>query len=49
MVETVAFQKANVMSPQEVAEAGHEAAMKGERIIIPGAMNKVMITSRRII
>src|ERR1700712_2637620 len=49
LVETTAFQKANVMSPQEVAKVGHEAAMKGERVIIPGALNKVMITSRRLI
>lgn len=49
MVETAAFQKANVMAPQDVAKAAHEAAMKGERVIIPGAMNKVMITSRRLI
>lgn len=49
MVDTVAFQKANVMSPQEVAKAAHAAAMKGDRVVIPGAMNKVMITSRRLI
>jgi hypothetical protein len=49
LVETTAFQKANIMSPQEVAKAGHQAAMKGERVIIPGALNKVMITSRRLL
>lgn len=49
MVETAAFQKANVMSPQEVAKIAHTAAMKGERVVIPGGMNKVMLTSRRLI
>jgi short-subunit dehydrogenase len=49
MVDTMVFQKANVMPPQEVAKIAHEAAMKGERVIIPGAMNKVMVTSRRLI
>lgn len=48
MVETAAFQKANVMAPQEVARAAHAAAMKGERVVIPGGLNKAMIFSRRL-
>jgi len=48
MVETAAFQKANVMAPQEVAVAAHAATMKGERVIIPGGINKAMIFSRRL-
>jgi short-subunit dehydrogenase len=48
MVETAAFQKANVMAPQEVAQAAHAATMKGERVIIPGGMNKAMIFARRL-
>ena len=47
MVETVAFQKANVMPPQEVAKIAYEALMRGERVVIPGGMNKAMIFSRR--
>jgi short-subunit dehydrogenase len=36
------------MGPQEVAEAGYEALMKGERILVPGAMNKAMVVGRRM-
>jgi ferritin-like metal-binding protein YciE len=49
MVETRAFQKANVMAPQEVAEAGYAALMRGEREIVPGAINKVSVFSRRLL
>jgi short-subunit dehydrogenase/ferritin-like metal-binding protein YciE len=48
MVETRAFQKANVMAPQEVARAGFDAAMKGERVVVPGGMNKAMVFARRL-
>jgi uncharacterized protein len=47
MVQTKAFQKNKVMSPQDVAEKGYEAVMKGERIVVPGALNKAMVFSRR--
>ncbi|MDT0651546.1 SDR family NAD(P)-dependent oxidoreductase [Autumnicola edwardsiae] len=36
-------------SPHKVAEEGYEALMKGERIHIPGASNKVMTFTRRVI
>lgn len=49
MVDTNAFQKANVMAPQEVAEAGYKAVIAGERIIVPGAVNKAMVFSRRFL
>ena len=49
MVDTRAFQKANVMPPQEVAEAGYKALMNGDRIIVPGAANKALIFSRRFL
>jgi uncharacterized protein len=49
MVDTKAFQKAKVMAPQEVAEAGYEALMKGERSVIPGAMNQALVFSRRFL
>lgn len=48
MVDTPAFQKANLMAPQSVAEAAYAALMKGERVIVPGAMNKMMVAGRRI-
>jgi short-subunit dehydrogenase len=36
------------MAPQPVAEAAYAALMKGERVIVPGAMNKMMIAGRRV-
>lgn len=48
MIDTNAFQKANLMAPQPVAEAAYRALMAGERIIVPGAMNKTMVASRRL-
>lgn len=44
-----AFQSGNVMAPQEVAKAGYAACMAGERVIVPGAMNKAMVFSRRLL
>lgn len=38
-----------VMDPQKVAQYGYEALMDGERVAIPGASNKVMVFSRRVI
>jgi uncharacterized protein len=49
MVDTPAFQKAHVMGPQPVAEAAYAALMRGDRIIVPGAANKTMVASRRIL
>jgi short-subunit dehydrogenase len=37
-----------MMSAGEVAKAGHDALMKGDRVIIPGAMNKIMTFTRRV-
>lgn len=48
MVDTTIFQKGNVMGPQEVAEAGYEALMKGERVVVPGGMNKALVMGRRM-
>lgn len=49
LVDSPAFQKANVMGPQPVAEAAYEALMNGERVIVPGTMNKVMVAGRRLL
>lgn len=43
------FQSGNVMAPQDVAQAGYAACMAGERVIVPGAMNKAMVFSRRLL
>jgi len=49
MVDTRAFQKANLMAPQPVAEAGYKSLMDGDRIVVPGAANKAMVFSRRFL
>ena len=49
MVNTRAFQKANLMPPQPVAEAGYKGLMSSDRIVVPGAMNKAMVFSRRFL
>ncbi|HYF36018.1 MAG TPA: SDR family oxidoreductase, partial [Prosthecobacter sp.] len=48
MMETRAFQKGHVMAPQEVAQMGYEATMKGQRVIVTGAVNKAMVFSRHL-
>lgn len=42
-------QSSNVMSPQDVAKEGYEALMKEELFVIPGAANKAMVATRRIL
>ena len=49
MVQTKAFQKNKVMPPQVVAASGYEAVMRGDRVFVPGAMNKTLVFSRRFI
>lgn len=48
MIDSPAFQRANVMAPQPVAEAAYAGVMKGDRVVVPGAMNKVMVAGRRL-
>lgn len=48
MMDTKAFQQGHVMAPQEVARMGYEATMKGERVIVTGAVNKAMVFSRHL-
>lgn len=49
MIDTGAFQKAWVMAPQDVAAAAYAGLMAGDRIVVPGAINKAMVFSRRIL
>lgn len=37
-----------LMEPAKVADAAYEATMNGERVIIPGVGNKVMVFTRRL-
>jgi hypothetical protein len=47
MVDTKAFQKGPVMAPQEVAELGYKALMRGDRTVVAGGANKAMVFARR--
>jgi uncharacterized protein len=49
MLGTRAFQQAQLMAPQEVARAGYEALMAGDRIVVPGAANKALVFARRFL
>lgn len=49
MTDVVAFQKGNLMAPQEVAKAGYEGVMDREMIVIPGAINKTLVGARRVL
>jgi short-subunit dehydrogenase len=48
MVNTMVFQKGNVMAPQDVAEAAYKALMNGDRVVITGGVNKAVIYSRHL-
>ena len=43
------FQKVNLMAPQDVAKAGYEGLMAGERVVVPGVANKIIVFSRRLL
>ncbi|MFL6543384.1 MAG: SDR family NAD(P)-dependent oxidoreductase [Chthoniobacterales bacterium] len=47
MTETRAMQHA--MPPQEVAKIGYKAVMERERVVVAGAMNKMLVGARRIL
>lgn len=49
MVDTHAFQDAKVMAPQDVASAAYTALMDGKRVVVPGAINKGLVFSRRLL
>ncbi len=49
MVDTRVFQEGPVMAPQEIAATAYNALMEGERMIVPGALNKIMVFGRRIL
>ena len=49
MIDTKAFQKSQVAAPQEVAAKGYDALMRGDRVFVPGGMNKLMVFLRRLL
>lgn len=49
MVDTHMFQDTWVMAPQEVAVTAYTALMDGERMIVPGALNKALAVGARLL
>jgi short-subunit dehydrogenase len=49
LVDTTAFQKTQVMAPQDVAKGGFDALMRGDRVYVAGGMNKAMVFGRRLL
>jgi short-subunit dehydrogenase len=47
MEQTRVFQEGSVMAPREVAEKGYAALMRGDRVYVPGVLNKTLVFSRR--
>jgi len=45
---TSLFTKVGVAKADEVAKYGYDAMMRGERVVIPGMRNKIMIQSERL-
>ena len=43
------FQRGNLMAPQDVAKAGYEGLMAGDRVVVPGVANKIIVFSRRLL
>jgi short-subunit dehydrogenase len=48
MPESIAFQKGNLMAPQDVAETAYRAVISGERTVVPGAINKMNVAMSRV-
>ena len=49
MVGARLFQRGNLMAPQDVAKAGYEGLMAGDRVVVPGVANKIIVFSRRLL
>lgn len=47
--ESAGFQNGHVMSPHQVAEAGYQALMRGERVHVAGGLNKALVFSSRFL
>lgn len=41
--------QASLMAPEEMAEAGYVGVMQGERVVIPGALNKTLMCRRHFL
>lgn len=48
LIDTPAFQRSNLMAPQDVAHIGYEGLMKAKRVVVAGAMNKAAVAARRL-
>jgi short-subunit dehydrogenase len=49
MAETVFFRGPNVMAVGPVAAAGYRGLMRGKRLVVPGLMNRLLVTAGRFV
>ncbi len=49
MVDVVAFQKGNLMAPQDVAKAAYQGLADEDLLVVPGVANKLLIAARRFL
>ena len=49
MTGTRIYQSGNLMPPSEVAAAAYQALRQGDRICVPGALNKTLVAKRRFL
>lgn len=47
--EEAAYEDDDLMDPATVAEVGYEGLMNGERVVVPGAVNKFRVFLRRLL
>ena len=47
--EEAGFEEGDMMSPAEVAAAGYEGLMDGERVVVPGGLNRFRVFLRRLL
>lgn len=47
--EEADFEEGDMMSPAEVAAAGYEGLMDGERVVVPGGLNRFRVFLRRLL
>lgn len=49
MVDPRLFQEGPVMAPQEIAVTAYKALMEGERMIVPGVINKALVLGSQLL
>lgn len=49
ILTTRLFRSATLMSPADVARAGHAGVLRGDRLVVPGLVNKVVSQAGRVV